>query len=171
MKGYVHVYTGNGKGKTTAALGLIVRATGAGLRVYLGQFLKKGDTSEIKCLRKRFPDVTIEQFGSGRFLKDEPTSEDIGLARQGITRVRSAMLSGRYDMIVADEANCCIKAGLVDVDDFLQLIREKPNNVELALTGRGAPRRLIEVADLVTEMKEVKHYFARNVKARRGIER
>lgn len=171
MKGYVHVYTGNGKGKTTAALGMIVRAVGAGLRVYLGQFLKKGDTSEIRCLRKRFPDVTVEQYGSGRFLKGKIQPEDIRLAHQGLTHVRSAMLSGRYDMVIADEANGCVKAGLADVEDLLQLVREKPDHVELVFTGRAAHRRLIEAADLVTDMREVKHYLGRKVKARRGIEK
>ncbi len=171
MQGYVHVYTGNGKGKTTAVLGMIVRAVGAGFRVYLGQFLKKGETSEIKCLRKRFPDVTLEQYGSGRLIKDKPLQDDIRLASQGLTRLRSAMLSGAYNMVIADEANGCVKAGLADVEDLLQLVREKPRHVELVFTGRSAHKRLIEAADLVTDMREVKHYFSRKVKARRGIER
>ena len=171
MKGYTHVYTGNGKGKTSAALGMIVRAVGAGFRVYFGQFLKKGDTSEARCLRKRFPDVSFEQFGSGQLLKGKPSFEDIRLARQGLVRVRTAMLSEQYNIVIADEANVAVKAGVLDVEELLQLVREKPSRLELVFTGRSAPQRLMDVADLVTDMREVKHYFSRKVKARRGIER
>ncbi|MDD4871543.1 MAG: cob(I)yrinic acid a,c-diamide adenosyltransferase [Kiritimatiellae bacterium] len=170
MKGYVHVYTGDGKGKTTAALGLIVRACGAGLRVYLCQFIKGGIYSEIRTLKKRFCDVTIQQCGRGCFIKDTPSRKDMKLARRGLAKLRAAMLSGKYDVIIADEANCAIACGLLKTEQFLKLIDEKPEHVELIFTGRSAPKKLIARADLVTEMKEVKHYFHKGIKARPGIE-
>ena len=170
MKGYVQVYTGDGKGKTTAALGLIVRACGAGLRVYLCQFIKGGICSEIQTLKKRFCDVTIQQCGQGRFIKGKPSQDDIKLAHLGFRKLRTAMLSGKYDVIIADEVNCAISCGLLNTAELLELIDEKPGNVELIFTGRSASKELIARADLVTEMKEVKHYFKKGIKARPGIE-
>jgi cob(I)alamin adenosyltransferase len=170
MKGYVHIYTGNGKGKTTAALGLIVRACGAGLRVYMCQFIKGGICSEIKTLRKRFCDVTIQQCGRGCFIRGKPSKKDIELAHRGLEKLRIAVLSGKYDVIIADEVNCAISCGLLKTTELMELIDKKPNHVELIFTGRSAPKKLIARADLVTEMKEVKHYFKKGVKARPGIE-
>jgi len=170
MKGYVQVYTGNGKGKTTAALGLIVRACGAGLKVYLCQFIKGGICSELKTLKKRFCDVTIQQCGRGCFIKGKPSADDIKLAKKGLAKLRSAVLSGEYDLVIADEANCAISCGILTTAELLNLIDDKPSHVELIFTGRSAPAELIERADLVTEMKEVKHYFNKGIKARPGIE-
>ena len=171
MKGFVHVYTGNGKGKTTAALGLSVRAAGAGKRVFIGQFLKQGAYSEIKTL-KRFSDlITVEQFGSGRFIKGKPTDEEVQLARQGMQRVSKAVLSGDYDMVVVEEGNVAASCGLFDVQQLLDLIELKPGHLELVITGRGADPQVIEKADLVTEMKEIKHYYHQGVAARLGIEK
>jgi len=170
MKGYVQVYTGNGKGKTTAALGLIVRACGAGLKVYLCQFIKGGICSELKTLKKRFCDVTIHQCGRGCFIKGKPSRDDLKLAKKGFAKLRSAILSGKYDLVIADEANCAISCGLLTASELLKLIDEKPPHVELVFTGRSAPAELIARADLVTEMKEVKHYFNNGIKARPGIE-
>jgi len=170
MKGYVQVYTGNGKGKTTAALGLIVRACGAGLRVYFCQFIKGGICNEIKTLKKRFCDVTIQQCGRGRFIRGRPSREDIKLAHRGLEKLRVAMLSGKYDVMIADEANCAISCGLFTTSELMKLIDEKPDHVELVFTGRSASKRLIARADLVTEMMEVKHYFRKGIKSRPGIE-
>jgi cob(I)alamin adenosyltransferase len=170
MKGYVQVYTGDGKCKTTAALGLAVRAVGAGLRVYLGQFCKCGATSESKVLAERFPEVTLEQFGRGAFIRGRPTAEDIQAARDGLARVRAAMLSGRYDVVVADEANTAVALGLFAEADLAALIGARPESVELVLTGRGASAGIVARADLVTEMKCVKHYFDSGVAGRTGIE-
>ena len=170
MNGYVQVYTGDGKGKTTAALGLIVRARGAGLRVYLGQFIKKGDFSEIKALRNHFPKVTVEQHGLGRFVKGEPSAEDLAAAATGLQKLRDAMGCGDYDVVIADEANSAVSAGLFSAQDLVALIDDKPANVELVLTGRNADRLVIDRADLVTEMKNVKHYKDDGVAARPGIE-
>lgn len=171
MKGYVQVYTGNGKGKTTAALGLIVRACGAGLKVYLCQFFKRGLTGEIRTLRKRFPDVTVVQCGRGCFIRGKPAPADRRFARRGLAGLRAAMLSGQYDLLVADEACTAAAVGLIPVKALLDLVRDKPDSVELVLTGRHAGKALIRAADLVTEMKDIKHYFKRGVQARPGIER
>jgi len=171
MKGYIQVYTGSGKGKTTAALGLSIRAAGAGLKVFIAQFIKMGEYSEIKAL-KRFKDlITVEQFGSGRFIKGKPSASDIEAARKGVEKIKAAFTSGQHNVIIMEEANVAAALGLLSVEDILKIMDEKPKDVELVITGRGADSRIIEKADLVTEMKEVKHYFQKGVKARIGIEK
>ena len=171
MKGYIQVYTGNGKGKTTAALGLAIRAAGAGLKVFIAQFIKMGEYSEIKAL-KRFNDlITIEQFGTGRFIKGKPSASDIEAARKGLDKIKAVFASNQYNVVIMEEANVAAKLGLLSVEDMLEIMFEKPKDVELVITGRGADSRIIEKADLVTEMKEVKHYFQKGVKARIGIEK
>ena len=170
-RGYIQVYTGNGKGKTTAAIGLAIRAAGAGLKVYIAQFIKMGDYSEIKALR-RFSDlITVEQFGLGRFTDGKPVPEDIAAAQKGLERVKSIMASEKYNVIILEEANVAAKFGLIRVQDLLGLIINKPYDVELVITGRHASSRVIENADLVTEMIPVKHYFEKGVSARVGIEK
>lgn len=170
-KGYVQVYTGDGKGKTTAAIGLAIRAAGAGFKVFIAQFLKKGDYSEIKAL-ERFADlVTVEQFGLGRFVKGKPEPEDIEAARKGLETIKKILSSGNHQMVILDEANVAAACGLVSVDDLVAVIEQKPADVELILTGRGAAPRVIERADLVSEVKAIKHYFNKGVKARVGIEK
>jgi cob(I)alamin adenosyltransferase len=170
-KGYVQVYTGNGKGKTTAALGLAFRAAGAGLKVFIAQFIKKGRYSEHTAL-ERFSDlITVRQFGHGFILKDAPTEKDIAAARSGLQEIGEAIRSGSYDVVIVDEVNVALYYHLIDVEDVLTWIHEKPAGVELVLTGRNADERVIAEADLVTEMKEIKHYYAQGVKARVGIEK
>lgn len=170
-RGYTQVYTGNGKGKTTAAIGLAIRAAGAGLKVFIAQFIKMGDYSEIKAL-KRFEDlITVEQFGLGRFTNGKPSPEDIAAARNGIERVQSVMLSSDYDIIILEEANVAASLGLFTVQELLKIIISKPDDKELVITGRGASSRIIENADLVTEMKDIKHYYQKGVRARVGIEK
>jgi cob(I)alamin adenosyltransferase len=171
MKGYIQVYTGNGKGKTTAALGLAIRAAGAGLKVFMAQFIKMGEYSEIKAL-KRFADlITVEQFGVGRFIKGKPSKEDIEAARNGLEKVKAILSSGEHNVVIMEEANVAAKLGLLSVPDLLEIMAAKPYDVELVITGRGADSRIIEQADLVTEMKEIKHYFQKGVAARVGIEK
>jgi cob(I)alamin adenosyltransferase len=170
-KGYTQVYTGNGKGKTTAAIGLAIRAAGAGLKVFIAQFIKMGDYSEIKAL-KRFSDlITVEQFGLGRFTNRQPAPEDIEAAQAGLEKVRTVMLSDEYNIIIMEEANVAAKLGLFEVQDLLKIIINKPYDKELVITGRGASPRIIEKADLVTEMKPIKHYYQKGVPARVGIEK
>ena len=170
-QGYVQVYTGDGKGKTTAAIGLAIRAAGAGFKVYMAQFLKNGDYSEIKAL-ERFADlITIEQFGLGRFVKGQPEPEDIEAARNGLETIKKILSSGKHQMVILDEANVAAVCGLISVDDLVAVIEQKPADVELILTGRGAVSQVIERADLVSEVKAVKHYYKKGVKARVGIEK
>ena len=171
MKGYVQVYTGNGKGKTTAALGLAVRATGAGLRVFIAQFVKGMDYSELGALRRLSDLITLKQYGRDCFIYQKPTHEDIVAARQGLEEVREAICSGSYPLVILDEANIATYYGLFSVDELLALFDAKPDNVELVVTGRYADERVVQKADLVTEMREVKHYYQRGVQARAGIER
>lgn len=169
--GYVQVYTGEGKGKTTAALGLALRASGHGLRTYIGQFLKGQPTGELLALRDH-PLIRIEQYGAPTFLRrEEIPPEDVARAREGLALARDAVRSGAYDIVVLDEVNLAIWFGLLEVADVLDLLDERPPGVELVLTGRRAPEALVERADLVTEMREVKHYHARGVHEREGIER
>ncbi|RUM89904.1 MAG: cob(I)yrinic acid a,c-diamide adenosyltransferase [Thermodesulfatator sp.] len=170
-KGYVQVYTGDGKGKTTAAIGLSVRAIGAGFRVLFAQFLKKGEFSEIKALAIFGDRIRILQFGSGRFVRGRPQRSDFERARHGLQEIRKEMSSGRFDLVVLDEANVAMKLGLIPVEDMLELIRSKPKGTELVLTGRGAPGQILQVADLVSECRVVKHYLGAGVKARTGIEK
>ncbi len=169
-QGYVQVYTGGGKGKTTAALGLALRAVGAGLRVYIGQFIKKGCFSEIRALRRRLPEIRLRQYGCGRFIRGRPGPEDLRCARRGLADLRKAVAGGRYDVVIADEANCAVACGALAVEDLLGLIEAKPAGVELVFTGCNAHPRLVRRADLVTRMVAVKHYFRQRVLARKGIE-
>ncbi|MBM3705460.1 MAG: cob(I)yrinic acid a,c-diamide adenosyltransferase [Actinobacteria bacterium] len=170
-RGYVQVYFGNGKGKTTAALGLAVRAAGCGLKVYIAQFIKGLVYSELKCLEKLKDSITVKQFGRGCFIKKTPTEEDIEAAKKGMSEVREVIASGRYDVVILDEITVAEYFGLVSVDEILGFIDIKPENVELVLTGRKAAPRIIDAADLVTEMVEVKHYYNEGIQARRGIEK
>ncbi len=173
MEGRLQVYTGNGKGKTTAALGLAVRAACAGIRVYFGQFMKGSDYAELS-LPSHFPGmITMEQFGTPRLLckGEEPSAEDIRLAAAGLEKTMNAMLSGMYGLVVADELNVTVHMGLIDEKLAVEFVEKRPPEVELVITGRYAPPRLVETADLVTEMTEVKHYYAaEGLAARRGIE-
>lgn len=168
-KGYIHVYTGNGKGKTTAAFGLALRALCAGKKVFIGQFVKGMEYSELKIV-DYFKNVEIHQFGRGCFIRNQPSKEDYEAARLGLCKSKGAMLSNQYDVIVLDEINIALFFGLVTLEEVLDLIKLKPEKTELILTGRYAPKEIIECADLVTEMKEVKHYYTKGVMARKGIE-
>lgn len=170
LQGFVQVYTGDGKGKTTAALGLALRAAGAGLRVYFGQFIKQGAYSELAGLARFADCITVAQFGLGRFVGREPAAEDREAAGQGLRELRRALVSGAFDLVIADEANVAVALGLIEPDDLVALIDLRPEQVELVLTGRSAPDAVLTRADLVTEMRCVRHYYDRGVLARPGIE-
>ena len=170
-EGLVQIYTGNGKGKSTACFGLALRAMGRGLKVKIVQFLK-GDTryGEIIAL-KNFPAIDVVQFGSPEFVNPlHPREEDRKMAQDALEHGREALLSGRYDIVIMDEIHVAAKLGLISVDDILDLIRGKPKPVELVLTGRDADARVIEAADLVTEMRLIKHPYEKGISARYGIE-
>jgi len=166
MQGYVQV----GKGKTTAALGLALRAVGAGLKVFIGQFAKGMEYSEIKTIREKIPEITIHQYGKDCFIVNKPTVDDIKLARRGLAEISDIIQSGEYDLVILDEANIAVHFGLFSIAELLKLIRSKPENLELIITGRKAHPELVKAADLVTEMLEIKHYYHHGVKARQGIE-
>ena len=168
-RGYVHVYTGNGKGKTTAALGLALRASGAGLNVCIQQFGKKGNYGEIKALRK-IGNIKVSQCGNGSFIMGRPASPDIKCAKRGLEQAKRDIFSKKYDVIILDEINIAMKLGLIDVRDVIRILKDRPTSVELVLTGRDCPPGVKRIADLVTEMKEVRHPYRRGITGRKGIE-
>jgi cob(I)alamin adenosyltransferase len=169
--GLVQVYTGDGKGKTSAAFGLALRAIGRGLRVYIIQFIKGGfDYGELYVVNK-LPNLTLKAFGRGKFVTAKPPeADDVEFAREAFQLTKDVVQSGKYDMVILDEINVALDLELVSLEEVLKLIKSKPSKVELVLTGRNAPKEIVEVADLVTEMKEVKHPFSKGLQARRGIE-
>lgn len=170
-KGYIQVYTGDGKGKTTASMGLIVRAIGAGHKVYFGQFLKHHPYSEIKGM-SHFPKEQIKyaQFGTKRCVSDPMTEADYEAARNGLAAAEKEMLEGGYDVFILDEFNLIAGYDIIQKDKLVSFIEKRPERTELILTGRSAPDWLKEKADLVTEMKPLKHYYDNGVPARKGIE-
>jgi cob(I)alamin adenosyltransferase len=173
MDGYIQVYTGNGKGKTTAAMGLAFRAAGRGFRTFIAQFLKGQPTGEVEAAKKLAPLIRIEQFGREGFItiKDGPEDEDLCRAATGLERALEAMLSGQYRIVVLDEVTTAVHFKILPEQDVLDFLDKRPAGVEVILTGRYAPDSIIDRADLVTEMKDIKHYFDRGVKAREGIEK
>ena len=169
-KGYVQLYTGNGKGKTTSAVGLGIRAAGAGLKVAMIQFMKGRRYSEIDSIEK-LPGFEVFQHGRDEFVsKEDPERIDIDLARGGMDHALQVIGSGEYDLVILDEINVAIDFGLVDLGEVLRMLDSRPAHVEVVLTGRYAPKELLEMADLVTEMREVRHFFNSGVEARKGIE-
>ena len=170
MKGYIQIYTGNGKGKTTAALGLALRAAGADMKIYFAQFIKGKPYSELSILKNRIPEITIKQYGLGCFIVDKPTEDDINAAIKGLNEIANIILSEKYDMIVLDEITIALYYKLFSADRLIKVLQSKSDKTEIVITGRYAPDELIKIADLVTEMKEIKHYYKDCVEARKGIE-
>lgn len=170
-KGLVQVYTGEGKGKTSAAFGLALRAIGRGLKVYIIQFIKGGfDYGELYIVDK-LPNLTLKSFGRGKFVNaKQPEKEDIRLANEALDLAKTIVERGENDVVILDEVNVAMNLKLIDPEEVLRLIQRKPSHVELILTGRSAPEKIVQVADLVTEMKEVKHPFKKGQHARIGIE-
>jgi cob(I)alamin adenosyltransferase len=172
-RGLIQVYTGNGKGKTTAALGLAFRAAGHGLKVLIIQFMKGNNLyGEMESARKLSPCLTIKPFGGKTFLSKThpPEANDIQLAMEGLSLAKRAVENKEYDIVILDEINMAIDFGLIPLSEVLDLIDRKPEEVELILTGRNAKPEMIERADLVTEMVERKHYAHKGISARKGIE-
>ncbi len=171
-KGFVQVYTGNGKGKSTAAIGQAVRAAGYGLKTYIVQFMKEFPYNELNSLKYLKEWITIEQFGGDDFVykKELPGEKEIAKAKEGLNTAKEKMLSNKYDLIILDEIIVAIYFKLFTAKEVVEFIKQKPENIELILTGRYCPEELIEAADLVTEMKEVKHYYQQGIISRRGIE-
>jgi len=171
-RGCLQVYTGNGKGKTTASLGLAMRAVGHGHKVIMIQFMKGwSNYGELTTAEKYLPHMTIEQFGLETFVdKANPTPGDIELAQKGVERAKTVLLGGSYQLIILDEINVALDYNLVELDQVMELIDIRPSHVELVLTGRNAHEKIIEAADLVTEINLVKHPYYQGVEAREGIE-
>ncbi len=171
-KGLVQVYTGDGKGKTTASLGLVFRALGHGLNIHVMQFMKGQTTyGELESAKQFSDQLTIEQVGLPGFVKEGKQTEiDRTMAQEAFARAQSLIASGDYDLIVLDELNCAVDFDLIGVDDVKKMILNKPAHTELVITGRNAHPDVVELADLVTEMREIKHYFNNGQAARVGIE-
>lgn len=171
MQGTIQIYTGNGKGKTTSALGLAIRAVGAGKKVFIGQFLKSGKYSEMNSLRQ-FPDqVSVEHYGLGKFVKGRPSEEDKIAGKEGYQKIRRILEKGNHDLVIIDEGNMAVRYNIISEQSLLDLFEMKPGHVGLIVTGRGATPAVINRADTVIELKEVKHYYKKGVKARVGIEK
>lgn len=169
--GLVQVYTGDGKGKTSAALGLALRAAGRGMQVYLIQFIKGGFDYGERHIVDQLPKVTLTAFGRGRFITEKPPlAEDVRLASRALELAETVVASGEYDVVILDEICVALHLHLIALEKALKLVRTKPRHVELVLTGRNAPPEIVDVADLVTEMREVKHPFKKGVPPRKGIE-
>lgn len=170
-RGLVQVYTGNGKGKTSAAFGLALRAIGRGLKVYIIQFIKGGfDYGELYVI-DRLPNLTLKAFGQGKFITEfPPSSKDKEIAKETLQLAKKVVQSGEYDIVILDEINVALSLHLIKTEEVIELIKNKPKHVELVLTGRYAPKEIIEIADLVTEMKEIKHPFQKGIPPRKGIE-
>ena len=171
-KGYVQIYTGDGKGKSTAAVGLAMRAVGAGLKVYIGQFIKDMEYGEIALIRERVPEITVELYGSGEgcIFGRESNAQDVENAKAGCERAKAALISGEYDVVILDEITIPVSMGVLSENAVLDLIDNRPENVELIITGRRATEKILDAADLVSDMKEVKHYYDKGVLSRKGIE-
>lgn len=167
--GKIHVYTGDGKGKTTAAFGLALRAVGAGYKVYIIQFLKAQHYSELNSLKK-LPALTVKRFGQPGYIYQKGTAKDKILARRALNWAKKVIRPGRFDLVILDEIFLASFFKLIKVSDIAGLIKNKPKNVELILTGRRASKEIIKLADYVTEMKEIKHPFQKGLRARKGIE-
>jgi cob(I)alamin adenosyltransferase len=168
-RGLVQLYTGAGKGKSSAACGLALRACGFGLKVYILQFLKDGTSSEIRLLKK-IKNITVQQCGRGTFVSGKPAAKDIEGAARGLAQAKTCIGSGKYDVIILDEALVALHCGVLKIGDVTDLITIKPRHVELILTGRSCPKKLFAMADLITKMKNIRHPFDKNIPARAGIE-
>jgi len=170
-QGLVQIYTGDGKGKTTAALGLAVRAAGRGMSIFMVQFLKGRHYGELETARRLSDRLKIVQSGLDAFVKKgEPTGEDLRLAGRGLELARQAVMSGKYDIVILDEVNVAVELGVLKAEEVLPLIDDRPPGVELVLTGRYAPQEFCSRADIITEMRNVRHCFDSGVQMREGIE-
>ncbi|MBP1926191.1 cob(I)alamin adenosyltransferase [Sedimentibacter acidaminivorans] len=168
-KGYIHIYTGNGKGKTTAAFGLAVRALLSGKSVFIGQFVKDMKYNETK-LDEHFENIIIKQLGNGCFIDRVPDNEDIVSAKEGLKECGSILTSGDYDLVILDEITIALYFKLFNTNDVINILKNKSYKTEVVLTGRYSPTELINMADLVTEMVEIKHYYSQGVLSRDGFD-
>jgi len=171
FKGYIQVYTGDGKGKTTAAIGLTIRALGANLKVAFFQFFKPGTSSEVRILKKFSPELYYKNFGKKGFVKNKVDSKIKDLILKGWKEIKELVKSKSYNILVLDEISYALNWEIIDLKEFLEFLKNKPKNLEIVITGRNVPEEILEIADLVTEMKKIKHYYDKGVKSRKGIEK
>ncbi len=169
-QGFIQVYTGNGKGKTTAAFGLALRAFGAGKTIFIGQFVKGRHYSELESIEKNLKEIVVKQYGLDCFIVNKPEEKDYLAANNGLDEMKKIIDSGEYDLVIMDELNIALYYKLFEINKVLEILKNKPKHVEIVITGRYAHDKIIEIADLVTEMKEIKHYFNTGIQARIGIE-
>ncbi len=171
-KGFIQCYTGNGKGKTTAALGLALRAAGHNKKVKIFQFMKgQINYGELNSIKKLSPYVEIEQCGRKEFVsKENPEKIDVDLAKNCWEKAKKAIFSGNYDIVILDELNVALDFKLLQIDEIISTLKNKPENVEIIITGRYAPKEIIEISDLITEMKEIRHYYHKGIPEREGFE-
>ncbi|NPV50165.1 MAG: cob(I)yrinic acid a,c-diamide adenosyltransferase [Candidatus Methanofastidiosum sp.] len=171
MKGLIEVYTGNGKGKSTAAFGLALRASGRGLKSIVVQFMKQGNSYGEHFAIEKIENIDIASFGTPKFVNfKNPSKEDINLAKEALEFSRETIYSLKYDLVILDEINIALHFKLIDLEKVIDILKNKPEGVEVILTGRYAPKELIEIADLVSEIIEVKHPYQKGIAAREGIE-
>lgn len=168
-KGYIHIYTGNGKGKTTAAFGLALRGLMSGKTVYVGQFVKDMKYNETK-IQEYFDNIVIEQLGKGCFIDAPPTDKDVAAAKEGFEKCKKILESGKYDIVILDELTIAVYFKLLTTSEIIDALKNKFETTEVIITGRYAPKELIDTADLVTDMAEIKHYYNKGVLSRNGID-
>lgn len=169
-KGYIHIYTGNGKGKTTASIGLGIRAAGAGYKVHMVQFMKGRRYSELDGLEK-VDNFTVSQHGRDEFVsKDNPEQIDIDLAQEGFSYAKKIIKNNEFDMVILDEINVAVDFNLIKLEELLDIIGDKPESLELVLTGRYANPEVVKIADYVSEVLEIKHPYQQGVEARKGVD-
>ncbi len=170
-RGFVHLYTGDGKGKTTCAVGLAIRALGAGLKVAFIQFFKPHTSSEVKILKKFAPQLLYLNFHTGGFVYSKPSPELVSIIKKGWQEVKKIASSGEFDLLILDELTYALNWNIISEEELIDFLKNKPQKLEIVITGRRAPQSLLSVVDLATEMKEIKHYFTQGVIAREGIEK
>lgn len=168
--GYIQIYTGDGKGKTTAALGLALRAAGAGLSVFIAQFVKGQKYSELNSISRFNEEITLRQYGRTCFIHQQPQPEDFQAARAGWDEVTKLIHNNAPDLLILDELNIALYYQLLNLEEIIVFLKNKPLGLEIVITGRKMPEELLSLADLVTEMKEIRHYYQQGVEARKGIE-
>ncbi len=170
QKGLIFVFTGNGKGKTTCSLGMALNEAYKGNQVFIAQFVKGLPYSEHKIINTSCKLICLKTYGLECFIQKDPTKEDILAAKKGLKEVEKVILSEKYKLVILDEANIALYYNLFETKDLIDIIKRKPDDVSIVITGRKAPNELLNIADSVTEVKEVKHYYSKGIEARKGIE-
>ncbi len=168
--GLIYVLTGNGKGKTTCAIGMAICEAYKGNQVFIAQFVKGLPYSEHSIIKSNFNLISLKTYGLDCFIEKDPTNEDVLAAKKGLKEVKEIIVSGNYKLVILDEANIALYYHLLETKELINIIKNRPNKVSIIITGRKAPNEILNIADSVTEVKELKHYYSRGIDARKGIE-